>query len=145
MIGAAMSMLRSLVSLCLLPLAVAGCTNYPYPTTAPKDLTSEIDEIYLERKLQEGRESDLVRPGIVSLCYGPAIDDRGELYDSALRQCSGDYQRLIYYGRDTLGAPCAVVQPYRHTFLCVDLQARTVIPPIPNQGETQPPQTPTPW
>lgn len=120
----------------LLPLLLAACTEYPYPVEAPRALVEEINELYYAQKLQEGPESDLVRPRIVSLCFGPALDDESELYDSALRQCDGDYQRLIYYGRDTLGAPCAVGQPYRHTFLCTDLQQRTLIPPIPEAGRT---------
>jgi hypothetical protein len=118
----------------LLPLLAAGCTEYPYATTPPRDLVEEIEEIYLAQKLQEGPQSTLVRPAIVSLCYGPAIDDAAELFDSALRSCPADYQRLIYYGRDALGTPCALLQPYRHTFLCVDLQNRTVVPPIPGGG-----------
>lgn len=117
-------------------LLLAGCAEYPYPVAAPKALIEEINEIYLAQKLQEGPDSNLARPGVVSLCYGPALNDEAELYDSALRRCSGDYQRLIYYGRDTLGAPCALGQPYRHTFICYDLQRRTLIPPIPDQGLT---------
>ena len=119
-----------------LVLLLAGCAEYPYQVSAPKALVEEINEIYLAQKLQEGPQSDLVRPGVVSLCYGPALNNEAELYDSALRSCSGDYQRLIYYGRDTLGAPCALAQPYRHTFICYDLQRRTLIPPIPDQGLT---------
>ena len=126
---------------CVLPgllagLLLAGCGEYPYPVSAPDALVEEVNEIYLAQKLQEGPQSNLVRPTMLSYCYGPALNDKGELYDSALRSCNGDYQRLIYYGRDSLGAPCALAQPYRHTFFCYDLQQRTLIPPIPNRGRT---------
>ena len=119
------ALLPALLPAFLAGLLLAGCGEYPYPVAAPTALVEEVNEIYLAQKL-----------GIVSFCYGPALNDIGELYDSALRVCRGDYQRLIYYGRDSLGAPCAIAQPYRHTFLCHDLQQRTLIPPIPSRGRT---------
>lgn len=130
------SRLPALLPAFLAGLLLAGCGEYPYPVAAPIALVEEVNEIYLAQKLQEGPQSNLRRPGMVSFCYGPALNDIGELYDSALRVCRGDYQRLIYYGRDSLGAPCAIAQPYRHTFLCHDLQQRTLIPPIPSRGRT---------
>ena len=117
-------------------LLLVGCGEYPYRVIAPDAVVEELNEVYLAQKLQEGPQSNLRRPRILSFCYGPALNDERELYDSALRSCSADYERLIYYGRDTLGAPCAVAQPYRHTFLCYNLQQRTLIPPIPNRGRT---------
>ncbi len=118
----------------LATLSLAGCSYLPYTTTPPKDLAEQVRQIYLDQKLREGPASLLQQPRIVSLCYGPAVDDLPELYDTILLSCGGDYQRIIYYGRDTLATTCALGQPYRHTFLCYDAQARTVLPPIPDAG-----------
>jgi hypothetical protein len=115
-------------------LLAAGCSYVPYTTTPPKDLSEEVHQLYLNQKMREGPASDLVKPRIVSLCYGPAIDDLPELYDTILQACAGDYQRVIYYGQDAIATTCAVGQPFRHTFLCYDTQQRTLIPPIPETG-----------